>query len=377
MRGSPVRPPLRVWVWIAATLALVVVAALLWRGSDAAATESTTAAPADVPAGAPAGAVSAAWSAEGDPVPADAVEEGRVVLGSQHGVRALDVATGEEAWHYTRSNARLCGLTVTDGVAVAVFRTAQRCDEAVALDAGTGVRAWTRNLDLRGDAVLGSTTSVVLASSPTGVLTLDPVGNNVRWRAGAPGGCRWLAAEAGSAGVAVLQRCSGADAVQLRLYDGFDGSEHWAVDVPAPEDAEVALLGADQLVGLRVDGEVRLFAPEDGARRTTLPVAEDEAAGQTPVAGLLLVRTGGTLTAVDPVEGLPRWTAPADGLPAATGDGATEVVVPTPGGFVRRDVLTGSELGSWAAGDVPSDGTVTVVGPVVVLRLDDGVRSYS
>ena len=44
----PRRPPLRVWIWTAATVALVVVAALLWRGSDAAATESTTAAPAGV-----------------------------------------------------------------------------------------------------------------------------------------------------------------------------------------------------------------------------------------------------------------------------------------------------------------------------------------
>src|SRR5690242_10536000 len=139
-------PPLRVWVWTAATVALVVVAALLWRGSDAAATESTTSAPADVPSGTPAGAVSAAWSAAGDPAPERVVESGRVILGSPHGVRALDVATGAEAWHYTRSNARLCGVTVTDGVAVAVFRTANRCDEGVALDAGTGVRRWTRNM---------------------------------------------------------------------------------------------------------------------------------------------------------------------------------------------------------------------------------------
>ena len=69
MQRSPVRPPLRVWVWIAATLVVVVAAALLWRGSDAADTESTTAAPADVPAGAPAGNLSPAWSADGGTVP--------------------------------------------------------------------------------------------------------------------------------------------------------------------------------------------------------------------------------------------------------------------------------------------------------------------
>src|SRR6476620_8770610 len=83
----PGTPPLRVWVWTAATVALVVVASLLWRGSDAAATESTTADPAGVPVGAPAGSVSQVWSAESDPMPGDVVEKGRVVLAGAHGVR--------------------------------------------------------------------------------------------------------------------------------------------------------------------------------------------------------------------------------------------------------------------------------------------------
>jgi outer membrane protein assembly factor BamB len=374
MARSPSAPPLRVWVWIAATLALVVVAALLWRNSDAAATESTTSAPADVPAGAPAGAVEEAWSADGDVLPADVVEEGRVVVGSAHGVRGLDVATGEVAWRYTRSNARLCGLTVADGVAVAVFRTAGRCDEAVALEAGTGVRAWTRNLSLRGDAVIGSTTSIVLAGSPTGVVTFDPRGNNIRWRAAPAEGCSWLGAVAGNAGVAVLERCADADDVRLRLYDGFEGTEVWTADVPA--DADLSLLGADELVGVRAGGEVRLFAPEDGALRATLPAEPAEATGQTSAAGLSLVRTGSILSAIDPATGGTRWSVPADGLPAAAPAETGEVVVPTTEGFVRIDALSGIELGRLPAPGVPSDGVATVLGPVVVLRLDDEVRGY-
>ena len=43
---------------------------------------------------------------------------------------------------------------------------------------------------------------------------------------------------------------------------------------------------------------------------------------------------------------------------------------------MRIDALSGLELGGWTAADVPSDGVATVVGPVVVLRLDDGVRGY-
>ena len=229
------RPPLRVWVWVAATVALVVVATLLWRGSDAAATESTTAEPAGVPVGAPAAAVSEAWSATGDPMPEDVVESGRVLIGSEHGVRALDPRTGEESWHYTRSNARLCDVAVTDGVAVAVFRTEDRCDEAVALDADTGVRAWTRNVSFGGDVVLDSTSSIVLATAERSLVTLDPNNNNIRWRYEPPERCRILGADAGDAGVALLQRCSGSPAVQLRMLDGFTGDARWSRDLPAPD----------------------------------------------------------------------------------------------------------------------------------------------
>src|SRR4051794_41953823 len=135
---------MRVWVWTAATVALLIVAALLWRGSEAAAPETTTAAPADVPSGAPAGAVSEAWSADGDPLPGTVVQDGRVLVGSVHGVRALDPVTGEEAWHYTRANARMCGLTVTDGVAVAGVATPGPRDQGGAPDARTGGRRGAR-----------------------------------------------------------------------------------------------------------------------------------------------------------------------------------------------------------------------------------------
>ncbi|TFV52314.1 PQQ-binding-like beta-propeller repeat protein [Blastococcus sp. TF02A_35] len=370
--SRPGLPPLRVWVWTAATLALAVVAALLWRGSDAAATSSTTAAPADAPDGAPAGAVSEAWSAAGDPVPGAVVQDGRVLLGSPHGVRALDPLTGEEAWHYTRGNAWLCGLTATDGVAVAVFRTADRCDEAVALDAGTGVRTWTRNVNFRADATLTSTSRIVLATSPTGVVTLDPTGNGLRWRWPVPPGCRLLDGSAGEAGVAVLYRCPEVRAVQLRLVDGFDGSEHWTRDVVAGEQEEVALLAADRLVGVRAGNEARLFASADGTLLTTLPTGADGAVRQTSAPAATVVLADGRLTALDPVSGQRLWEVPASGLPDVAA-GATSLAVPDGGAVVLRDPVTGAEVGRTTAEGLPPGGTVAVTGPVVVLRLDDRV----
>ncbi|MGY2084984.1 outer membrane protein assembly factor BamB family protein [Blastococcus sp. SYSU DS0539] len=372
------RPPLRVWVWTAATVALVVVAALLWRNSDAAATDSTTAAPADAPSGTPAGAVSEVWSVPGDPRTADVVEGGRVLAGSGSGVRGLDPATGEVAWRYTRANARLCGLTATDGVVIAVFRTEDRCDEAVALDAGTGVRAWTRNVNFRAGMTLSSTDRIVLAHSPTGIVTLDPTGNNIRWRHAPPSGCELLGSDAGDAGVAVLERCGGSRTLQLRLLDGFDGDVHWTRDLPLPDGADAELIGADLLVGVRVGDRVELLSAADGAPLTTLPAGAGSAVRQSAADGAVLVAAGGALTAVDPASGQRLWEVPATGLPGepvADGD-RLRLTVPVPDGFVHRDLATGEELDRSAAPGLPAGGTATAVGDTVVLRLPDGVRGY-
>jgi outer membrane protein assembly factor BamB len=311
------------------------------------------------------------------------VQDGRVLVGSTHGVRALDPETGAEAWHYTRSNARMCGLTVTNGVAVAVFATEDRCDEAVALDADTGVRQWTRSLQLRGDAELDSTDRIVLATSPTGVLTLDPIGDNIRWRYLAPAGCRLLGAEAGSTGVAVLQSCRGAATPQLRLFDGFDGTPKWTRDVPVASVDDLRLLGADGLLTLRADDEVRVLAPADGAQLTGLPIASPDDEVETGTATTVLpVRVGGTLTALDPSSAAVLWTAPATGLPAAPAASEKEarepavLLVPDEAGFSLRDPSTGSELARASADGVPSGGLAERVGPVIVLRLADRVLAY-
>jgi outer membrane protein assembly factor BamB len=373
-------PPLRVWVWTAATVALVVVATLLWRGSDAAATQSSTADPAGIPLGAPAGRVSQLWSAESDPMPDDVVEDGRIVLAGPHGVRALDPLTGDEVWHYTRSNARLCGVAVTNGVAVTVFRTENRCDEVTALDADTGVRHYTRNVNFRADVAISATESILLAVSRSGLVTLDPVNDNIRWRYDPPERCRILDAEAGSAGIALLQRCSGSSAVQLRMLDGFSGKARWSRDLPDVTDDEVALLSADRLVGVRVDDEVQLLGGQEGEHFRTVPASPEARMSSAGVAELLL--TDGTLSAFDPTSGKLLWDVPAVGLPAAPPtakqlDDGGVLLVPEASRFVPRNASTGKAAGDPSAvDDVPEDGIVSGVGPVVIVQRADRVLAY-
>lgn len=381
-------PPPRVWLWTAATVALALVAVLLYRGSSVAATDSTTAAAPRVPDAAPATELTRAWSLDAPAgLPRRVVEASRVVVPEERGLTAADAVTGEEAWHYRRADARLCGLTAVDGLVVAVFRTADRCDEALALDAATGVRQWTRNLSLRGDATLAGTAQVVLASSPTGVVVLDPAGSNVRWRASADEGCTLAGTDVGSAGVALLQRCADAAVLQLRLVDPFSGQQRWSRDVPVPGGAAARLVGVDRLVGVAVGDALLLHRPDDGApvRELALPPADADSETdpllQTGAGDLALVWARGTLWALDQASGATRWELPARGLPAG-GEGAADdggpLWVPEADGFVRRDPATGAETGRAALdGGLEPGGRTSAVGPVLVYRLPDRVLGLS
>jgi outer membrane protein assembly factor BamB len=263
-------------------------------------------------------------------------------------------------------------------VAVAVFRTEDRCDEAVALNAGTGVRAWTRSVTFRGDATLDSTDQIVLAVSPGGVVTLDPNGNNIRWRYAPPEQCELLGAEVGSAGVAVLQYCSGAADVRLRLFDGFEGDPHWTRDLPARDGAEIRLLGADGMVGVLVDDEFQGHSPADGTILQRIPVAEGDDVQQVTAGTVTLVRVGATLSALDTASGRQLWSAPAIGLPSPRdlADPAGPLPVPESDAFALRDPATGRELGRYAATGLPEGGMAAVVGEVVVHRLADRVLGF-
>jgi hypothetical protein len=382
--------PLRTWVWTAATLALALVAVLLYRGSSVAATDSTTAPAVAVPVGAPAGDLAQAWSlAAPAGLPRRVVEEGRVVVPGERGLTATDAVTGAEAWHYRRADARLCGLTAVDGLVVAVFRTGDRCDEALALDAATGVRQWTRNLSLRGDATIAGTAQVVLAGSPTGVVVVDPVGDNVRWRASADEGCTLAATDVGSAGVALLQRCADASVLQLRLFDPFSGQQRWSRDVTVAEGAAARLVGVDRLVAVVAGDTLLLHRPDDGAavQQLPLPPADGDPATepllQTGAGDLALVWARGTLWALEQGTGTPRWQLPARGLPAGGETGGTEpdataLWVPEADGFVLRDRATGAETGRAVVdGGLEPGGRTSVVGPVLVYRLPDRVLGYA
>jgi outer membrane protein assembly factor BamB len=373
-------------VWAAGTVAVLVAAVLLWRGSDAAATTSTTAAPPLPATGSPAAGVRQAWSAPAGTQPEQVLTRGRVVVGDAHGLAALDPVTGRAAWRYERSNARLCGLTAVDGYAVAVFNVpgeTHRCDQVVALDVGTGVRQWTRNVNFSPDVALtgvdrsGQAAGSVVAYSPTGLVDIDPVGDNIRWRYHAAAGCRLSDVTPGTAGIAFVQRCAGG-APQLRFVDPTGGGTRWTKELTgAPRVA-----GADGAVTVVDGGTLRVLSADDGAERSALPLpggsttAPAAAPAELPVGDLDLVSAGGAVTALDPATGQQRWQVPAVGAAGPVAGTPGSVVVPEDGAFVVRDAGTGAERGRSALPGPPAGGTAAAIGPVVAYRLPDRVLGF-
>jgi outer membrane protein assembly factor BamB len=362
-------------------VALAVLAVFLWRMSDARATSSTTAPAPTAATGTPAGDLSRAWSVSGRPLPDQVVQMERVVVGSRHGITALDPATGREVWHYTRSDVRLCGVTTVDGLVVTAWAPDRRCNEMVALRADTGVYFWTRNVNFRPDVRLTSAEGSVLAVSPTGVVDIDPAGDNIRWRYHSPSGCGLDDAVAGTSGVALLQSCSDSSQ-QVRLLDALGGTEHWTRTIAVPSGATAHLAGADGPVTVQAGNEVRVLAAKDGALQHTisLPAATDRTRpAETTAGGGLFLLARGTLFSLDPSSGAVRWHKPATGLPDAlprAAAGPSAVLVPEDGSFLAVDPVTGKEQRRVSAPGLPAGGRTAVVGSTVVYRLPGKVLAY-
>jgi outer membrane protein assembly factor BamB len=181
--------------------------------------------------------------------------------------------------------------------------------------------------------------------------------------------------------MALLQRCTGASNLQLRLLDGITGSPLWTRDVPAPQGTDVSVAGADAVVSVVSGDELLVLAPGNGAQLDSELLPGDRDAGtpaETEVNGVVLVWTHGTVLALDHATGRTTWSRLALGLPGVQlGTAApSSVLVPEDGAFVSRDVATGAETGRSAVRGLPAGGSAAAVGPTVVYRVGHRVFGY-
>lgn len=118
-------------------------------GATAAAAARVQAPAANDPASMPV-SLAPQWSTKADlATKSDAVAqapiaiEDLIVIPESQGLRALDVQTGEERWHYRR-DIDLCALSSSDGLIFATFKGPAGCGETVSLQPATGEYVATR-----------------------------------------------------------------------------------------------------------------------------------------------------------------------------------------------------------------------------------------
>lgn len=373
------RPTRWVLLWVAATVIGTVVLSLLWIGGDNANSSLRTAAaePSQPVESDPASRVAAVWDSGTGPAAAEPVEDATVVVGEDHGVRGLDPEDGSERWHYLRSTARLCDWTAADGVVVAVFRTEAGCDEALALDAGTGRRQWYRSVNFSAEITLSSTNQLTVASTPTGIAVLGTTSNGLRWRYRPPADCRISDSLPGDVGVAVALDCP--SSAQLVLLDGFSGKERWTGDLPAGAARILTADGAVGVLALELSGALEIFdrdgAPLVSLREESIAI-EDEAQPTAQLVGeRLAVFTGSTLFAVNVQTDGIDWVVPAVTRPTLLGSG---LLVFDGTDFVQHELATGAELRRIpvSGSAPPPGGRLDRIGSAIVVSTPERVAVY-
>jgi len=376
--------------WLVLLVIALVVGLVYAANSNAVDTDSRTATDQPPDSRAPLDEeLSPQWSADSDVDDQRTVAGNTVIVSTSDGVRGLDPLTGQERWRYLRPSATMCDLTVLDDVVVAIFKTTGRCNEAVALEADSGLRRWYRNVGFSDQLRMFGSGTAALAATPGGIAILDAVGNSIRWRYNPPRGCELSSVGIGTSGVVVVERCT-TGTTWLAAFALTSGKQQWRV---APPPGEVSVLGADGVVSLLAGQELMILSARDGSMLSTLRAGPADPAelgqtagtlfaGPTGARGLSLIYLAPTLYAIDPATGAQLWSVAAAGLPARSDVG---IVVPEVDGFVTRNPLTGQELGrsvitaGSGAADGPTDTLVRVerAGSALVATTRDGLVGYA
>lgn len=334
------------------------------------------------------------WSVPAPRSSAPFTVDGLVIAADDHGVTALDPATGEPAWSYHRDVA-LCEAMVSNGRVVTVFRGPAGCGEVTSLNASDGSYAATRR-GLSSDEI-----EPVRSNDRSGARTDRMV---ELWRDDLVRTVEYGVVEATSEpGLQPHPGCTIADALTrgsvLAVINDCPDGHRLVIQEATPEEtrepelhADVALDGPARLVAIGqraaailVDGEVRTYSKEGVPGPSwrpapgELPDAASDGGSPAPVAATadlphhMTWFTGSALAALRPDDLSLDFVVPhALGTGVAVGE---ELLVPMAGGLVRIDWNTGTPLGviPVARGALAPGESVTtaVAGDVIVEKRGD------
>jgi hypothetical protein len=362
---------------LAAAAAVVAVAVPVVRGSDALTTDSRVAPDNPMPpeVGPLPASVRPLWTAA-SALSTTSVEGPTAVATGDDRVAGLDPASGRERWSYTRGNARLCDVTVRDGVVIALFAKSQGCRDLIGLDAATGARRWTRTVEFTADAVLSSAPGVVVVTGGDRMIAADSGGGLNRWT-WAAAGCVLDPAVAGRLAVATIARCGAENRLVVHLP--YAEQAPWVGPLPGDPrvvsgDERVAVLTGTALTVYTTgqDAEGKFVATAAGTV-TDPRLAGADRAGAVAEGDMLVTWTGTTAVAADVVRRRVVWTAPATSAPVLA---EGQVLLAGSGGFTTRPSTTGAPVTSIAAPGIPAGGALARIGRLVVTAAGGTITAY-
>jgi outer membrane protein assembly factor BamB len=292
---------------------------------------------------------------------------GTLVTYSAHTIGGRDARTGKRTWSYTRTDRTICAAAQLTGTAVAIFENNGNCDEVSAFDPDTGLRRWTRTLDMDGQPINGPVTlqvtdATLVIASRTTIYALEPGQGYNRW-VYSRYGCTVDHVVLGSAGALISQNCSAnvrckdvkfcGQGPQLFLRDGSAGRND--KDKPNADEIKWNLMGntdvpvsADDVISSATpDGQTLQLHASDHGTRTRSVALTPATSSLGPITAYAtdqaeIIWISGQTYAIRPDAATPQWRTDSPGPPVVT--------VPVPGGAsklatVRITVPTNTGVG--------------------------------
>jgi outer membrane protein assembly factor BamB len=270
------------------------------------------------PATAPAGGVDRTWQTRVEgryTVPAPAVVDGTVYLGSGHAVYAMALDGGETRW---RASASAFTHHFSPAVAAGRVFVLARGRRGVrdgtgppgrllALDAGSGALEWATRLRGTTAPVVADGTLYLAASGERGRLRALGLDGRERWRVEGTDAALWdgLYAAPAVAGDRVHVAANAAGGGVVAALDAATGNPAWSTRVDGGFRVGPAAAG-DRIYAATEGGTVHAFSRAGERRwRTALgaPVRTPLAVGD----GAVYALADGTTVALDAETGRPRW----------------------------------------------------------------------
>lgn len=265
---------------------------------------------------------------------------GAVVIETRDGAEGRDAVTGERIWSYDRTDLPVCARGYNQSRIFLGYGAGGQCDEAIAIEAGSGQRAWQRTIESEGANRIAFGTDSIISVGARKIISYDQLNGFERFTlkpnaspadtssdtspapSASSGECAFAAASAGPI-VNVLQKCrAGKDdpwIYAILAEDSQDGNARQVgrtvLGLTAPTLIASFLNGA-ALVADSTTLYIVGGGHSEPAQVSGITVSDPAAVRVLSDGSFGLISTGTTVSRVPPGTSTPLWQVETSSNPS-------------------------------------------------------------